>query len=285
MLLTIGTPGQRGDDATHFNSPSDVITAPNGDIFVTDGHAPIAPIIPAGLNMRVMKFDAKGKFIKQWGKPGAAAGEFNNPHALGLDKAQMRNALGLALCQSSGTLQAIVEKTLAKRMQSAFAARNGVYAAELARHGITGPADFNAQLAGFLARANARKRRALQGASAAERVGADLAAMAALPPIDPATIVSVGAVYSEGAEQKFRVFVKGMNPLSAGITRDQSVTYRSGGNVVLGTIDAVDEFGFVIGFDASANQVPDAEGQSIEVRETGGEWRDPRPTDAEGAPL
>ncbi len=61
--------------------------------------------------------------------------------ALGLDRTQMRNALGLALCQSSGTLQAIVEKTLAKRMQSAFAARNGVYAAELARHGITGPAE------------------------------------------------------------------------------------------------------------------------------------------------
>lgn len=32
-------------------------------------------------------------------------------------------------------------------------------------------------------------------------------------------------------------------------------------------------------------RVSNAEGQSIEVRETGGEWRDPRPTDAEGAPL
>lgn len=53
---------------------------------------------------------------------------------------------------------------------------------------FTGPADFNAQLAGFLARANARKRRALQGASAQDRVGADLAAMGPLPPIDTATI-------------------------------------------------------------------------------------------------
>jgi len=85
VLLTIGTPGQRGDDATHFNSPSDVITAPNGDIFVTDGHAPIAPFIPPNLDMRVMKFDAKGKFIKQWGKPGAGPSEFNNPHALAFD--------------------------------------------------------------------------------------------------------------------------------------------------------------------------------------------------------
>ena len=46
VLMTLGVAGQRGDDDTHFQSPSDVITAPNGDIFVTDGHAPIAPFIP-----------------------------------------------------------------------------------------------------------------------------------------------------------------------------------------------------------------------------------------------
>jgi len=85
VLLKIGTAGQRGDDDSHFQSPSDVITAPNGDIFVTDGHAPIANTVPAGLDMRVMKFDPKGKFIKQWGKLGSKAGEFNNPHALALD--------------------------------------------------------------------------------------------------------------------------------------------------------------------------------------------------------
>jgi transposase len=50
------------------------------------------------------------------------------------------------------------------------------------------PADFNAQLAEFLARANVRKRRSLQGASAADRIGADRAAMGTLPPIDTATI-------------------------------------------------------------------------------------------------
>jgi transposase len=53
---------------------------------------------------------------------------------------------------------------------------------------FSSPADFNAQLAGFLARANARPRRVLQGACANDRVGADLAAMGALPPINTATI-------------------------------------------------------------------------------------------------
>jgi NHL repeat len=85
VLMRLGTAGQRGDDETHFQSPSDVITAPNGDIFVTDGHAPIQPFIPANLDMRVMKFDSHGKFIKQWGKPGSGPGEFSNPHALALD--------------------------------------------------------------------------------------------------------------------------------------------------------------------------------------------------------
>jgi transposase len=53
---------------------------------------------------------------------------------------------------------------------------------------FTGPADFNAQLAEFLASANARKRRSLQGASAADRIGADRAAMSTLPPIEETVI-------------------------------------------------------------------------------------------------
>jgi transposase len=53
---------------------------------------------------------------------------------------------------------------------------------------FAGPDDFNAQLAEFLVRANARRRRSLQGASADERIGADRCAMGLLPPIDAATI-------------------------------------------------------------------------------------------------
>jgi len=70
---------------------------------------------------------------------------------LGLDREQTRNALGLALCQASGTIQAVLERTLAKRMQSAFAARNGVLAAELARRGVTGPTEAFEGQAGYYA--------------------------------------------------------------------------------------------------------------------------------------
>lgn len=85
VLLRLGTAGQRGDDETHFWSPTDVITAPNGDIFVADGHAPINPFIPAGQVARIMKFSPDGKFLMQWGKPGTGPGEFSNPHALAFD--------------------------------------------------------------------------------------------------------------------------------------------------------------------------------------------------------
>ena len=48
------------------------------------------------------------------------------------------------------------------------------------------PADFNAQLQQFLARANTRHHRVL-GCRPADRIGADTAAMLALPPVPPAT--------------------------------------------------------------------------------------------------
>jgi transposase len=51
---------------------------------------------------------------------------------------------------------------------------------------FAGPADFNAQLAAWLAMVNTRPRRAL-GCSPADRITADVAAMLALPPVAPAT--------------------------------------------------------------------------------------------------
>ena len=35
--------------------------------------------------MRILKFTKDGKFIKTWGKPGSAPGEFNVPHAIAFD--------------------------------------------------------------------------------------------------------------------------------------------------------------------------------------------------------
>jgi streptogramin lyase len=78
VLLTLGKAGVPGDGNDTFNAPSDVITAPNGDIFVADGHG-------GETNARIVKFSRDGKFIKTWGKKGAGPGEFNTPHGLAMD--------------------------------------------------------------------------------------------------------------------------------------------------------------------------------------------------------
>jgi transposase len=51
---------------------------------------------------------------------------------------------------------------------------------------FTSPADFNAQLRGWLERVNQRRRRVL-GCAPTDRIAADKAAMLALPPVPPAT--------------------------------------------------------------------------------------------------
>jgi DNA-binding beta-propeller fold protein YncE len=78
LLLTLGKAGIAGDGRDEFNAPSAVLVAPNGDIFVADGHG-------GNTNARIVKFTKDGKFIKTWGKKGTAPGEFDTPHALAMD--------------------------------------------------------------------------------------------------------------------------------------------------------------------------------------------------------
>ena len=76
VLMTLGKAGVPGKGTDTFDQPTDVAIAPNGDIFVTDGH---------GTNNRVVKFSKDGHYIKEWGKTGSGPGEFNQPHALDFD--------------------------------------------------------------------------------------------------------------------------------------------------------------------------------------------------------
>jgi DNA-binding beta-propeller fold protein YncE len=78
VLLTLGKAGVAGDGPDEFNAPSAVLVAPNGDIFVGDGHG-------GNTNSRIVKFNRDGKFIKTWGMKGSAPGEIDIPHTLAMD--------------------------------------------------------------------------------------------------------------------------------------------------------------------------------------------------------
>ena len=82
VLMVLGKAGVPGNTHDTFNRPSAVLVAPNGDIFVADGHNSPPN---SQMNARIVKFSKDGKFIKEWGMLGTASGEFNTPHALALD--------------------------------------------------------------------------------------------------------------------------------------------------------------------------------------------------------
>lgn len=82
LLMTLGRIGEAGDGEYTFRKPSDVLVAPNGTIFVVDGHGSSAG---QPVNNRVVKFNAQGQYIMSWGIEGGDAGEFSDPHALAMD--------------------------------------------------------------------------------------------------------------------------------------------------------------------------------------------------------
>ena len=93
LLMSLGTPGQPGSGPNQFNQPNDVITAPNGNVFVADGHSgqgmttyqAMQEGLEAGQTARILKFSPDGTFIKEWGQIGVRHGEFRTPHGLAFD--------------------------------------------------------------------------------------------------------------------------------------------------------------------------------------------------------
>ncbi|MGH9141577.1 MAG: 6-bladed beta-propeller, partial [Vicinamibacterales bacterium] len=76
LLMTLGRQGGAAAPG-YFYQPNDVLVAPNGTIFVSEGHG-------AG-NDRLFKFSKKGDLVKVWGRKGAGPNEFDQPHALAMD--------------------------------------------------------------------------------------------------------------------------------------------------------------------------------------------------------
>lgn len=75
LLLSLGKKGEPGDAEDRFDRPTDIVIAPGGDFYVSDGYG----------NSRVLHFSRDGKLLGQWGKKGSGPSEFNLPHSIRLD--------------------------------------------------------------------------------------------------------------------------------------------------------------------------------------------------------
>jgi hypothetical protein len=79
VLMRLGKPGYLGAAPDEFNSPNDVAIAPNGDLFIAEGHSNSA-------NQRIDVYSPDGKFKRGFGKIGAGPENFMVVHALRFDK-------------------------------------------------------------------------------------------------------------------------------------------------------------------------------------------------------
>ena len=81
VVMTIGEAGVHGDDETHFNGPSGVAVAANGDIWVADGHR--------GGNNRIVKLRPDGTFVLAVGggigSESREPARFSDPHDIKVD--------------------------------------------------------------------------------------------------------------------------------------------------------------------------------------------------------
>ncbi|HEX4552483.1 MAG TPA: 6-bladed beta-propeller [Xanthobacteraceae bacterium] len=83
VLMTLGTPGVRGNPPDALTDPNAVITDPaNGDIYVSESHTNVEDPNLVG---RISVFDRNGKFLRIIGKTGTGPGEFRTPHAMVFD--------------------------------------------------------------------------------------------------------------------------------------------------------------------------------------------------------
>jgi sugar lactone lactonase YvrE len=83
VLMTLGTPGVRGNPPDALTDPNSVITDPgNGDIYVSESHTNVEDPNLVG---RISVFDRNGKFLRVIGKTGTGPGEFRTPHMIKFD--------------------------------------------------------------------------------------------------------------------------------------------------------------------------------------------------------
>ena len=84
LLLTLGKAGISRAGRDTFVAPTACAAAPNGDIFIADGHFP-RPSTSQQDGDRIVRFTSDGLYVDSWGRKGSGPGEFDGPHALAFD--------------------------------------------------------------------------------------------------------------------------------------------------------------------------------------------------------
>ncbi|MBI1197069.1 MAG: hypothetical protein GC203_04325 [Phenylobacterium sp.] len=79
LIRALGKAGVSAEGPDTFVEPNAVAVAKDGTIYVADGHTQ-----GKGAH-RIVKLDAQGRFLKQWGTRGAAPGQVEVPHGIALD--------------------------------------------------------------------------------------------------------------------------------------------------------------------------------------------------------
>lgn len=142
LLLTIGIRGHRGDWKEEKGQrllwqPMDVAFAPNGDVYIGEGHADESPndigsddpTNNIGL-ARVIHLDKNGKFINQWFGENWGPGKFASVHGIGVDPANGDVWIG------DRDQYRIVIYTSAGRFVKTLSMRNLVCAINFDSHGV-----------------------------------------------------------------------------------------------------------------------------------------------------
>jgi len=85
LVQTLGVPDESGADENHFFRPTFMAWHTDGGFYVADGYA----------NTRVVRFDADGNYLMEWGQKGnppneTRPGYFNNVHGIAVDPATNR---------------------------------------------------------------------------------------------------------------------------------------------------------------------------------------------------
>ncbi|MGI4880898.1 MAG: peptidyl-alpha-hydroxyglycine alpha-amidating lyase family protein [Janthinobacterium lividum] len=79
VLMRLGQAGLTGPGVDRFDQPTAIAVAPDGEIFVAEGHA------PSNGNSRILRFAPDGRYLQTIGSKGSGPGQFLGPHALAFD--------------------------------------------------------------------------------------------------------------------------------------------------------------------------------------------------------